>query len=160
MRETLHRRTRDNDRGFTLIELLVVIVIIGILAAIAIPIFLNQRRRGIDASMKADLKAAANAMETYYSDYQTYGAANATVSATNTGGVSLSATDPLSKSYFRASPGNNIDAYSGDIGSGAYPGVAPGTYCVRAANAAASPPGALYYDSDRGGLLPAGMSCY
>jgi type IV pilus assembly protein PilA len=62
----------EYDEGFTLIELLVVIIIIGILAAIAIPVFLNQRQKGYDAGIKADLRNAATAEETYLTDYGAY----------------------------------------------------------------------------------------
>jgi type IV pilus assembly protein PilA len=62
----------EREGGFTLIELLVVIIIIGILAAIAIPVFLNQRKKGYEASMKSDLRTVANEMETYFTDFQIY----------------------------------------------------------------------------------------
>ncbi len=62
----------ENEGGFTLIELLVVIIIIGILAAIAIPVFLNQRKKGYDAAVKSDLRNTATYQETYLTDNNTY----------------------------------------------------------------------------------------
>ena len=60
------RKTQDErEGGFTLIELLVVIIIIGILAAIAIPTFLKQREKGYKADMKSALKNAATAAESF-----------------------------------------------------------------------------------------------
>jgi prepilin-type N-terminal cleavage/methylation domain-containing protein len=59
---------RRNTKGFTLIELLIVVVIIGILAAIAIPKFANTKEKAYIASMKADLRNLVTAQEAYFSD--------------------------------------------------------------------------------------------
>jgi len=66
-------KLRLEDDGFTLIELLVVIIIIGILAAIAIPVYLNQRQRAYDAASKSDIRVLAEFEETYYVNASTYG---------------------------------------------------------------------------------------
>jgi type IV pilus assembly protein PilA len=69
--------SRD-ERGFTLIELLIVVLIIGILASIAIPSFLNQRGKANDASAKSQVRNAETAAETYSIDH-TGGYTNMTV---------------------------------------------------------------------------------
>jgi type IV pilus assembly protein PilA len=73
-------------KGFTLIELLIVVVIIGILAAIAIPKFANTKEKAYLASMKSDLRNMATVQESYFADNQVYvtGAAANTSSGTST----------------------------------------------------------------------------
>ena len=66
------RNRAESDEGFTLIELLVVILIIGILAAIAIPSFLNQRYKGQDACAKSMVKQMQTAAKTYQTDTNTF----------------------------------------------------------------------------------------
>jgi prepilin-type N-terminal cleavage/methylation domain-containing protein len=63
---------RSEPRGFTLIELLIVVVIIGILAAIAIPKFANTKERAYLTSMKADLRNLVTAQEAYLAEFNTY----------------------------------------------------------------------------------------
>src|SRR5205807_7425067 len=72
-----------NRKGFTLIELLIVVVIIGILAAIAIPKFANTNEKAYLASMKSDLRNLVTAEEAYFADSVKY---SATICA---GGVTL-----------------------------------------------------------------------
>lgn len=71
-------RRRKGQEGFTLIELLVVVIIIGLLAAIAIPAFLGQRNKANDAAAKSLVRNGATAMEAYFSDGNTYVGADAT----------------------------------------------------------------------------------
>jgi len=83
-----------NRKGFTLIELLIVVVIIGILAAIAIPKFSNTKEKAVKASMTSDLRNLASAQESYYSDYTSY------MSSASQG------------TYYKASAGNSM-AFTG-----------------------------------------------
>jgi type IV pilus assembly protein PilA len=61
-------RAKKDDEGFTLIELLVVVVIIGVLVAIAVPVYLNYREGAADKSAQSDVRGAISAIEQYYTD--------------------------------------------------------------------------------------------
>ncbi len=64
----LRKTSEENEGGFTLIELLVVMIIIGILAAIAIPVFLSQRAKAQDSAAKADVSTIGKELATWYVD--------------------------------------------------------------------------------------------
>ena len=88
----IRKMQEENEGGFTLIELLVVIIIIGILAAIAIPVFLNQRKKGFDAHATSDLKNAATSEEAYLTGNPTggYSAGSTTLTDLTSAGYSPS----------------------------------------------------------------------
>ncbi len=142
----------ENEGGFTLIELLVVIIIIGILAAIAIPVFLNQRQKGYDAAAKSDARNIATLEETYLTDTTNYLAGGAAADTATLAGVltsykpSSNVTGALVKNYSNATPPVLLAA--GTSGPGGY------EVCTTSQSGKT-----FVYDSTKGGLQPAATAC-
>jgi prepilin-type N-terminal cleavage/methylation domain-containing protein len=98
-----------NRKGFTLIELLIVVVIIGILAAIAIPKFANTKQKAVVASMKSDLRNLVTAQEAFFSDNNDYAGGT-------TSGAQSNATGGSGKVTFVPSTGNALALTYGSAG--------------------------------------------
>jgi type IV pilus assembly protein PilA len=111
----IRKAQEEKESGFTLIELLVVMIIIGILAAIAIPVFLSQRAKAQDSATKADASTVGKEVATWYVDNTTapvvvqtaggrYGladtAANAALAANDVGKASANVTYVAASSTF------------------------------------------------------------
>jgi type IV pilus assembly protein PilA len=143
----LRKRIDEKEEGFTLIELLVVIIIIGILAAIAIPVFLSQKSKGYEASLKSDLRTVAENIESMNVDTQDYtkvlfGAASATLATSGTAITGTSQT--VGNDSVNLSAGNTVkNVLTSTAG-----------FCISATSSKASPAVTLYYNSQSGGLLP------
>ena len=148
----VRKAIEEKDEGFTLIELLVVIIIIGILAAIAIPVFLNQRKKGYDAQTKSDLRNAAIEVESYFTDNQVY-------PDTVTPGADAGAAGTV---YYKQS--TNAGAINAPAGAVKYV-TADGTalevtkkvaFCLFAVSDSGT---TWVYNSGKGGVQPKGATC-
>lgn len=133
---------RKKDEGFTLIELLVVVIIIGILAAIAIPVFLNQRESAAKASLTSDARNGAIEIETFFTANQAY--PDAVIAAP---GVF----DPDTEVQVQTSANNAVTGYTDNATSF--------VFCVEASGGAAEG-WSVTYDSATGGTQdPVDAAC-
>ncbi len=112
----------SNRKGFTLIELLIVVVIIGILAAIAIPKFSNTKEKAYVAAMKSDLRNLVTAEESYFADNLAYGSiANIGTGYSSSAGVTV-ATSAVTATGWSASATHTGTAQACTIALGAAAG--------------------------------------
>lgn len=108
---------RRSSDGFTLLEILVVIAILGILSAIAIQQYSAYRSHSVDAQMKSDLKNAALAMESYFSEFRVYPDSLAKITSVGfrqTEGVSLTITvvSPSAYALTASKPGGTQASFT------------------------------------------------
>jgi type IV pilus assembly protein PilA len=127
-------------KGFTLIELLIVVVIIGILAAIAIPKFASTKQKAYTASMKTDLRNLVTAEEAYFSDKTTYAGTTAL----------LSTSFHVSAGNTVAAPAATSTGWSTTVTNSYVPNTATGWKCGVWVGGAASAPGGVTSDTVEG----------
>jgi len=147
-------RNKKDDEGFTLIELLVVVVIIGVLVAIAVPVYLNYRKGAADKSAQSDVRGAVSTIEQYYTDngntYPKLDQKNKAASfALVDGSTAVASTAPAG--WVTLSEKTTMTYLIG-TSSGAAPNITISTYIVCADNGNGS--GKLYvYNSSVGGSV-------
>ncbi|MEU8814896.1 type II secretion system protein [Actinoplanes sp. NPDC048796] len=159
MQDVINRlRNKKDDEGFTLIELLVVVVIIGILVAIAVPVYLNYRKGAADKAAQSDVRAAVSQVEQFYTDNSnSYPTANYTSKTTsfpvaNTAAASGSTTPATTgtPALINLSDGTTLTY----LATGTDPNNKGASYKICATNSGGS--GKVYaYDSTVGGSVKA-----
>jgi type IV pilus assembly protein PilA len=139
-----------NRKGFTLIELLIVVVIIGILAAIAIPKFANTKQKAVVASMKSDLRNLVTAQEAFFSDNNDY-------AGSTTSGPQANALAGAGKVSFVPSTGNvlalaylNAGGWSATITNPAVPTTSTPNQCGIYVGTATAPNAAVVQEGSPG----------